>query len=137
MTVLLLGFTAACSAKINGNYGAITDFNVSSHEARERILTMASKFGIREWQFYDLVPSYTPTNDSSHPQWQLLFKGDSNACWHGEAWLPKFMQARPKCRSAVDAYMKAVRRLPSIGHDQCRKCLSYYPPNFSLSLSVY
>ena len=98
---------------IRGNYGAITELDVPAAEARERVLTMAQRFGVREFQFYDIVPSYSPPvsgHDPLHPQWQHLY-ANASACWRAEAWLPNYMRNASKCRYSLDAYINAIHQI--------------------------
>lgn len=76
-----------------GEYGSLSAFDVTEHEARVRVRRMAGVFQIREFQFYDTMQGY------SHPPEPEL-----------EAWHTVCLD-RTVHRSAIRAYVDEIRRI--------------------------
>lgn len=53
-----------------GEYGFLTDFDVEASEARERVRQMARHFGVREFQFYDAMSSYSGPPAEAEGEWR-------------------------------------------------------------------
>eukprot|EP00040_Diaphanoeca_grandis_P025527 m.141547 g.141547 ORF g.141547 m.141547 type:complete len:407 (+) comp30192_c0_seq15:554-1774(+) len=107
---MAVSFTFHSDGKVLGNYGAFSDFDFegcSADEAANRVREM-SELGIREFQFYDVIPSYTPQNSATHPQWQILFGNNDSACWTAEKWLPSYTRSRSICRPCVANLIQAI-----------------------------
>lgn len=53
-----------------GEYGFLTEFDVEPFEARERVRQMARHFGVREFQFYDTMSSYSGPPAKAEEEWR-------------------------------------------------------------------
>jgi hypothetical protein len=77
---------------LRGEYGFLTRFDCQPEaEARARISTMATVFGIREFQFYDWFASY------SQPVM-------------GNEWKDPFFHKRQTCRRTLEIYIDEIHR---------------------------